>query len=239
MENLPVFIPVIFALTTALVTWLLFKATINSKVIVAIVLIWLGGQSILALTGFYTVTYTLPPRMLLLVMPPFVLIAVLFFTRQGRAFIDSLHPDFLTLVHVVRVPVELVLFWLFINGSVPKLMTFEGRNFDILAGLSAPIIYYFGFVRHRFPKGVIVGWNILCLGLLLNIVINGILSVPTPFQQFGFEQPNTALLYFPFIWLPGFIVPLVLFSHLATIRQMLYYKSNVGSKSVHGPVSSL
>ncbi|WP_266205891.1 hypothetical protein [Pontibacter kalidii] len=238
MENLPVFIPIIFASITAFVTWMLYKATSNSKVVV-LALIWLGGQGILGVTDFYTVTYTLPPRMLLLVLPPLVLIAVLFVTRQGRVFIDSLHTGFLTLLHLARIPVELVLFWLFVHGNVPELMTFEGRNLDILAGLSAPIIYYFGFLRHRFPASVIIGWNIICLGLLVNIVIHGILSVPTPFQQFGFEQPNTALLYFPFIWLPGYIVPVVLFSHLATIRQMLYHKLNVAGRGVHESVNYL
>lgn len=28
-------------------------------------------------------------------------------------------------------------------------MTFEGRNFDILSGLSAPLVYYFGFGGNR------------------------------------------------------------------------------------------
>ena len=40
----------------------------------------------------------------------------------------------LTLLHIVRVPVEIVLYWLFISKAIPGLMTFNGRNFDILAG---------------------------------------------------------------------------------------------------------
>jgi hypothetical protein len=39
---------------------------------------------------------------------------------------------------------------------------------------------------------------------------------------FAFDQPNIAVLYFPFNWLPSCIVPLVLLSHLAAIRQLLY-----------------
>ena len=63
-------------------------------------------------------------------------------------------------------------------------------------------------------------WNILGLLLLLNIVVIAVLSAPFRFQLLGFEQPNIAILYFPFIWLPCCIVPLVLFSHLAAIRQL-------------------
>jgi glycerol-3-phosphate acyltransferase PlsY len=57
--------------------------------------------------------------------------------------------------------------------------------------------------------------------LLLNIVVNAVLSLPYPFQQFAFDQPNVAVLYFPFTWLPCFIVVIVLYSHLAAIRKLL------------------
>ena len=40
------------------------------------------------------------------------------------------------------------------------------------------------------------------LALLVNIVGNAILSAPFQFPQFAFDQPNHAVLYFPFIWLP-------------------------------------
>jgi hypothetical protein len=100
-------------------------------------------------------------------------------------------------------------------------MTFEGRNFDIVAGLTAPVIYYFGSVKQQIGRKVMLLWNIICLGLLFNIVVIAVLSAPFPFQQFAFDQPNIALLYFPFVWLPCCVVPLVLLSHLATIRQLI------------------
>jgi hypothetical protein len=127
----------------------------------------------------------------------------------------------MTLLHTVRVLVEIVLFLLFIHKAVPGRMTFEGRNFDILAGLTAPVIFYFGFIRKRLDRKIILMWNFICLGLLLNIVVNAVLSAPFPFQKFAFDQPNIAILYFPFNWLPSCVVPLVLLSHLATIRQLL------------------
>lgn len=97
-------------------------------------------------------------------------------------------------------------------------MTFEGRNFDILAGLSAPVVAWFGYHKQKLSKAALLGWNIICLGLLLNIVINAILSAPFPFQQFAFDQPDVAILHFPYTWLPGFIVPAVLLAHLVNIR---------------------
>lgn len=123
----------------------------------------------------------------------------------------------LTLLHVIRVPVELILYALFMHQAIPELMTFTGRNWDILAGLTAPLVYYFGFVRKTLGLKYILLWNVFCLGLLLNIVVNALLSAPLPFQQFAFEQPNRALFHFPFIWLPAYVVPVVLLSHLIVI----------------------
>jgi hypothetical protein len=221
MENLPTYISIVFGLTTILAVGLFYKATNNSKITLLILLTWLALQTFIGLSGFYKVTDTIPPRFLLLVLPPILFIIGLFATSKGRQFIDSLDIKTLTILHTVRIPVEIVLFWLFINKTVPEIMTFEGRNFDILSGLTAPIIFYFGFVRKQLDRKIILLWNFICLGLLINIVANAVLSAPFPFQKFAFDQPNIAVLYFPFNWLPSCVVPLVLLSHLATIRQLL------------------
>jgi hypothetical protein len=162
----------------------------------------------------------MPPRFMLLLLPPMVAIISLFFLKSGRSFIDNMDTRLLTLLHIIRVPVEVVLFWLAVNKVVPELMTFEGRNFDIFSGITAPFIYYFGFVKKQLGKKIILAWNFICLGLLINIVVHAVLSAPLPFQQFAFDQPNIALLYFPFILLPCCVVPIVFFSHFAAIRQL-------------------
>jgi hypothetical protein len=180
----------------------------------------------IALTGFYVQTNTIPPRFLLMVLPPMALILVLFNTQKGKEFIDQLNPKYVYLLHIVRIPVELVLFWLSLEKVVPELMTFEGRNFDIISGITAPLVYYFGFLKNKLSKNMLLAWNFLCLALLINIVVHAILSAPFAFQQLAFEQPNIAVLYFPFNWLPSLVVPLVLFAHLASIRQLLRVGSN-------------
>ena len=221
MQNLPLYISIFFSFTTLLTVGLFYKATNRSKTVLLIILGWLILQAIIALADFYTITDSIPPRFVLLVLPPMLFIILLFASVKGRKFIDDLDVKSLTLLHAVRVPVEIVLFWLFVNKTVPELMTFEGRNFDIVSGITAPLIYYFGFVQKRINKNVILAWNFICLILLLNIVVNAVFSAPFPFQKFAFDQPNIAVLYFPFIWLPSCIVPLVLFAHLAAIRQLI------------------
>jgi len=96
-------------------------------------------------------------------------------------------------------------------------MTFSGWNFDILSGITAPFIAWFAFRGGKINRAVLIAWNIFALLLLIIIVSIAVLSVPLPIQKFGFEQPNVAVLYFPFIWLPTIIVPIILFSHLASL----------------------
>jgi hypothetical protein len=186
-------------------------------------ILWLIIQAILTLNNVYNInTDTLPPKILLLgILPTLLTIVLLFATKKGRGIIDSLPLAKLTYLNLVRIPVEIVLYWLFLNQAIPELMTFEGRNFDIIAGITSPIIAYFGVIKKRISRSIILGWNFICLGLLINIVVSALLSAPSPLQKFAFDQPNIAILNFPFSWLPTFIVPIILFGHLVSIRQLL------------------
>ncbi|RTZ02694.1 hypothetical protein EKL98_12570 [Flavobacterium bomense] len=237
IDNLPTYISLIFGLTTV-ASLLLFIWTIRSSnseltrkkatLIFIGLTIWLIIQAILTLENIYnTDTKSFPPKIMLIGILPIILtIILLFATPKGRQFIDSLPLKNLTYLNIVRIPVEIVLFWLFLNKAIPELMTFEGQNFDIIAGITAPIIAYFGLTKLKINRNGILIWNFICLGLLINIVVNALFSAPSPIQQFAFEQPNIAILNFPFSWLPTFIVPIVLFGHLTSIRQLLKQRTD-------------
>ena len=231
IQNLPKYITLIFILTT-LATLVLFIWTTKNSNLETIrkkstfiffgLVIWLIIQAVLSLNNIYnTDIHSFPPKIMLIgIFPTMLTIIILFATSKGREFIGSLPLKHMTYLNIVRIPVEIVLFWLFLNKIIPELMTFEGRNFDIFAGLSAPIVAYFGFTKQKISRKAILIWNFVCLGLLINIVVNALFSAPSPIQQFAFDQPNIAILNFPFSWLPTFIVPIVLFGHLTSIRQL-------------------
>ena len=221
MQPFPVHLTVGFAATTALAVILLLRATPERRTTLYVLLLWLLLQGAVALTGFYLDQSGMPPRFVLLIGPPLVFIGALFGTAWGRRCIDGLDAARLTLLHVVRIPVEFILLGLFHHGAIPEVMTFEGRNFDILSGLTAPLVYYYGYVKNALGKRFLLGWNIACLGLLANVVTHAILAAPTPFQQIAFDQPNVGVLHFPFVWLPCAVVPLVLFAHLVSIRRLV------------------
>lgn len=183
---------------------------------------WLLVVAMAAIWEFFADTAAMPPRMLVAVAPALLTTVLLFSLPRGRHFIDTLQQEKLIWVHIVRIPVELVLYWLYQNKSVPADMTFEGSNFDILSGITAPLAWWFCFKQGKLVKPLaFMVWNLACLALLVNIVATGLLSAPSPIQQFNFNQPNTALLFFPYVWLPAMIVPIVLFSHLTALRYVL------------------
>lgn len=224
MEHLPISLYLTFGATAILAIWLFYRAAQNEKAFFISLALWILFQSALAISGFYNDPNALTLRFPLLIIPPLLFLISRLLTRSGRAFLDRLDLPALTLFHVIRIPVEIVLFWLFLYHGVPEAMTFHGRNFDVFSGISAPFIYYFGFVKNRLNKWIIAGWNLICFALLLNVVSSAILSLPQRFTQFGFEQPNIALGYFPFILLPAVLVPLVMLSTAAAIRQLLRKK---------------
>ncbi len=225
MESISVFTIIMFILTTIASLWLFYIASNENKKVIAAILVWLIIVGVLGLSGFYKEVGKVPPRFVFLLGPVILFVLVLFVTKKGRRFIDSLDIKWLTLLHVVRLPVEVVLHSIFLSGLIPVYMTFEGYNFDIISGITAPIIYYLVFVKKILGNRFLLFWNFACLALLLNILTIAVLSAQTPFQKIAFEQPNIGVTHFPFVWLPTIIVPIVLLSHLASIRQLLFSKN--------------
>ena len=100
-------------------------------------------------------------------------------------------------------------------------MTFEGRNFDILSGITAPIVYFLAFRKGKVNRPLLLIWNLIALALLVNVVTIAVLSFPSPFQMVGLDQPNIGVTYFPFVWLPSVVVPIVFFCHVISLWKLI------------------
>lgn len=122
--------------------------------------------------------------------------------------------------------VELLLWFLFIQNLLPEQMSFEGRNFDVIAGATAPLISWLVY-RGKLSNTLLIVWNVACLGLLINIVTIAILSMPSPFRVFMEEPANTIVAYFPISWLPGLLVPLAYMLHFFSLKQIIAERAGV------------
>lgn len=214
MSSLPIPIVAFFLLTVLLGLFLFTQAVAKRWVVLCGAVLWICAQSAIALSGVYLVTNTLPPRFMAAIAPPLLVIAGLLLTPLGSRFLNAMDLKWCVLLHSMRILVEINLYLLFLYKEVPALMTFEAGNFDILAGLTAPLIWW-AFSKKHIGGRALLTWNGLALLSVLNALVRAMLSAPFRFQRIGFDQPTVAILNFPFVLLPAFLVPAVLLCHAA------------------------
>ncbi len=220
IEGLPDWINLLFLLTVSITIMLFYLANGKSRGILVLLLLWSAVQSVIAFSGFYQTTEGFPPRFSIVLLPAALFVILGLLPKYRERLLKDRNKILSTFLHTVRIPVEIVLLYLFMHGMVPELMTFEGRNFDMLAGLTAPVVGAL-VLLNRVSNSLLICWNVICLCLVIFIMVNGILSSELPFQQFGFEQPNKAINFFPFVLLPAVVVPVVIYTHLTDLILLL------------------
>ncbi|TNE78469.1 MAG: hypothetical protein EP332_14260 [Bacteroidetes bacterium] len=211
----------LFFLSTFLTLAFFYLAAKKVKSLVWISLLLFAIQGIAGFQGFYSDFSQTPPRFAFLIGPSLLLLLLFFAISKFRALSTQLDLGWLILLNAVRIPVELGLHSLYEDGLVPQMMTYAGYNFDVFSGLSAPFIWWLWTKKGMAAKNLILAWNTVCLLLVLTIVTIAVGAAPTAFQAWSFDVPNTGVVVFPVQWLPGLIVPIVLFSHIALFKRLL------------------
>lgn len=178
--------------------------------------IWVFIIGLTSYLGFWENTSAFPPRMIILFLSVIGLAVFLY----RRISLEQINQGWLTAMHIIRIPVELTLFELFLSGQIPVIMTFQGWNYDIVVGITAVLILALRWFKLELSPTLLRAWNIFGIIMLAIIVTIAILSAPTPFQQLAFEQPNRAVTQFPYTFLPAVVVPLVFLSHLLTLKRL-------------------
>jgi hypothetical protein len=185
--------------------------------------LWLAFSAGLALSGLLGDFGRTPPPMVLLAGVSGILTLGLAFSPFGTRLVEHTPVAWLVGFQGFRIVVELVLALLHQQGLIPIQMTFEGRNFDIVSGVSALLVAWLA-ARQQLPQWGLLLWNLLGQGLLLNIVVISILSLPIPIRAFFNEPANTIVATWPYVWLPVFLVQAALFGHVLMFRRLLARK---------------
>jgi hypothetical protein len=63
-----------------------------------------------------------------------------------------------------------------------------------------------------------LAWNVLGLLSLANVVTRAVVTTPGPFNLIHAEVPNLMFGTFPYMFIPGFFVPLAVVLHVMAIR---------------------
>ncbi len=185
---------------------------------------WLGILTVLSFLGVFTDFESFPPKILLAVTPAIILIIALMLSRSFFKVLRWIPPAWLIYIQSFRILLEIILWMGLVAGFIPFQITFEGFNYDIIAGITALMGGFVFFARGRLRRMEASLWNVFGIILIINIITISVLSTPSPFRVFMNEPANTFVAYFPFIWIPGFLVPFALAMHLFSLKQLWYYK---------------
>lgn len=182
------------------------------------VLAWLGLPAFLAFRGLFFQLGATPPHLMRVVLPMATLIVIFSFSAWGKWTAERLPLTFLVGIQAFRLPLEILLYFLAQRELIASEMTLAGYNFDIITGVSALFLW---FLLH---KGSAPGWslwtfNIVGTVLLAVVVTIAVLGFPEPFGLF--DPPNLLVAFYPWVWLPTFLVQLALLSHLLLFRKLL------------------
>jgi hypothetical protein len=184
---------------------------------------WMGGTWVAAALGVIRQWNATPPPLLLLVLGIVALAVTIAFTSYGRRLVLGLPLWILVAAQSFRLPLELAMHEMSERGVMPVQMSYEGLNYDIVTGTTAVIVA----VLVRAGSGgyaLVAAWNLLGLGLLLNIVTVALLSTPR-FAYFGNDRLNEWVADPPFVWLPAVLVLAALAGHLLVFRALRVRRS--------------
>jgi hypothetical protein len=180
--------------------------------------LWMALAWVTAESGVLRRWDATPPPFALLVLAILCVTCLLACTDYGRRLATGLPLWVLVAVQAFRYPLELAMHRMYERGVMPGQMSYSGRNFDIVTGITAVVVSWLVYTG-RAGRGIVLAWNIAGLALVLNVVTVGILSTPR-FRLFGDDHLNVFITYTPFIWLPTVMVVAALAGHLIVFRAL-------------------
>ena len=180
--------------------------------------LWLALTATLASRGVLRFD-TMPPTMVILLVVTLGSSFAFARSRTGERVALGAPLGLLILSQAFRLPLELIMHQLHVDGLMPKQMSYSGLNFDILTGLTAIPVGLLA-LKGRAPRWLVAGWNVMGSLLLLNVLTIAILSAPTPLRVFMNDPANTWVTQAPWVWLPTLLVPCALIGHVLVFRRL-------------------
>jgi hypothetical protein len=174
-----------------------------------------------------------PPYLMRFLLPHMVFILIVgSVSPYGRRLALGLPIAALVGLQAFRIPVELLLHGLYDEGIAPVQMTYFGRNFDILTGLTAVPVAWLA-ARGKASRALLTAWNILGLALLCNIVIVALASMPGPLRLFMNEPSAKFITSLPYIFIPTMFVTTALLGHVLLFRRLWVEAQSEKLRHVH------
>ncbi len=178
--------------------------------------VWMALTWVAASSGILQQWDRRPPAFLFVPVGVLIVSLILAFGGVGTRIARYLPVWALVAIQGFRLPLELAMHALVARGIMPVQMSYSGRNFDIVTGITA-IVVALMVKRGYAGRALVTAWNVLGLALLVNVVAVAIASTPM-FRAFGDDRVVTFVAYAPFVWLPAVMVVAALAGHIVIFR---------------------
>lgn len=185
---------------------------------IVLTVMWMEATWMAAANGVLREWTRTPPPFAVFVVAILAMALAIVYSPYGRRLAATLPVWWLVLVQAFRFPLELAMHGMYEHGVMPVQMSFSGRNFDIVTGITAVVVARLAAAR-RGGVRLVLAWNVLGLLLLTNVVVIAVLSTP-PIAYFGPNRLNVWVTYPPYVWLPAVMVLVALAGHLLIFRAL-------------------
>jgi hypothetical protein len=182
-------------------------------------LTWVGYATAMGYWGAGRLGSGTPPLPVVFIVPAVGLVLFMARSSFGGRLAGGLPASVFIGLESFRIVVELFLQQLWLEGLVPKMLTFEGANFDIVIGASAPFVAWLVSTR-RIGRRVAIGWNVVGILMLLNVIVRSVLTTPGPTHLITSDLANRAITQFPYTFIPAFLAPLAMLLHVLSLRAL-------------------
>jgi hypothetical protein len=190
----------------------------RTAIAACLTVLWIAATGLAAARG--VLHFTPPPTMLILFLAIIAGAIGLATSGLGKQLAIGLPLAALVGYQGFRVIVEVLMHRAYVEGLMPVQMSYSGRNFDIVTGITALALG--GWLVSGTPRRqLVLAWNTLGLVLLANIVTVALLSAPTPMRVFMNEPANVWITRTPWVWLPAVMVFAALVGHVLVYRRLL------------------
>lgn len=178
-------------------------------------------------TSGFLANFSFPPRMpLFLIIPLFTFTGIFLYKNSNKQWILKIPAIWLIAFQSFRIIVETLFVYSISPGVLIELVTIKGYNFDMIVGLSAPIMVLVMYLSKEIPYKLLLAWNYFGLIILACTVF---LFISTAFfpQIHGYEVTPLTKDFgmYPYVLVAGLLMPSAVFIHILSIIQLKKLKT--------------
>ena len=179
---------------------------------------WFLFLAMSAVSGVYLDTRA--PRFLYYGLPALLAVVALFRARWLRAAVEAMPGWWIPALQTLRVGGGSSLFAAWTIGLAPWGLIRAAGLGDMLVGVAAAGVALALAAHVQGSRALALVWNVVGLLDIFHTLFRAVASAPGPLRLFFEEPANRIPAVFPFLYLPGFIVPFTILLHLLSLRQL-------------------